>query len=585
MRNPEGQRGSALLIAAVLVMALGLIIGGAMALRSAGGERAHLRATQDNMAKLAKSVVGFAVAMGRLPCPADPNPAVAANNGREARDGAGNCTVPDGILPWITLGLAEHVSLDTWSNRISYRVDDELVRDDLAGGGILRSTSFGTGYGLSVCNDAACSDLLYDRNEPNSGGTPFVLISHGPTGGGAWLPSGAQRANPTGVQELDNLKHPIAAGHTYYRLPETPPSPTLTPNQFFDDIVVPADLTVAALSARLRPPGQAPYDVSFTPENTSDMTSPWDPASGQPPHFITTIPGKEGCKDCDDAAAGTVDGKIVVDMGNDAGTYRTCLWWPAPLDLNRPDKKSTIRMFVEFAVQTPKKPKDPMTGGFIYGLLPWHGYEGGNLVQTEISPAICGAKHDEDMGWDNGTNENLPSPRFGVELDLKDDMNGDPPENHLSAVYTGTEHVPLLASMCWLPGDEGCNVGPTETWLESGLATFHKMRVDIDPAGTSSCGSLARLRAWVWEAGKACATCTGFDDVSKAFDTTDANVARIETCLHQIGPKAWNLAFPPSPLDAYDQLYFGFTTSVQGGGQAGVNLRFRDLRLANRPVN
>jgi hypothetical protein len=69
-------------------------------------------------------LLGYAVAKGRLPCPAS-----ATSNGVESETVVGNgvCTNPyDGFLPAVTLGFqpadSQGFALDAWNNRIRYAV-------------------------------------------------------------------------------------------------------------------------------------------------------------------------------------------------------------------------------------------------------------------------------------------------------------------------------------------------------------------------------------------------------------------------------------------------------------------------------
>jgi hypothetical protein len=115
--------------------------------------------------------------------------------------------------------------LDGWGRKISYRA--------------YRSDNLVTSAVISV-NDAAAGLV---------GSIAFVLISHGATGYGAWLPGGTPMglipANPGNVQETANRQISPA----YYRALYSAATVVPSANNHFDDEVVyvtVADLKTAA---------------------------------------------------------------------------------------------------------------------------------------------------------------------------------------------------------------------------------------------------------------------------------------------------------------------------------------------------
>lgn len=181
--------------------------------------------TTSHLASIESALEQFASSSDRLPCPADP----ALDTGDEARGaGAAVCVIPTGTVPWRTIGLRRDDSLDAWGWKISYRVytgaAGSLTQDGgasmvdcdtneaLSGGATprvgsagglcqpqpaqnTRTSDFLTGKGLSV-NDfgVAVTDAAY------------VLISHGPSGLGAFTSSGQQKPLPMG-DELTNVNN------------------------------------------------------------------------------------------------------------------------------------------------------------------------------------------------------------------------------------------------------------------------------------------------------------------------------------------------------------------------------------------
>lgn len=179
---------------------------------------------QDAKAKLAvidSALVNFVVLNRRLPCPADGTVATGvANAGVETLVVAtGLCAPPteiSGVVPWVTLGISEDSATDPWRGRITYRVDTNLARAFPAVPNSLMNMSWCDPAGPAVAVGSACvagcagatctspqnflngkglsvSDGVNWLNNPNAApytGAAYVLISHGPSGTGAYINSG-----------------------------------------------------------------------------------------------------------------------------------------------------------------------------------------------------------------------------------------------------------------------------------------------------------------------------------------------------------------------------------------------------------
>ena len=203
MRSRQGG-ASGFFIAILLLALIGGIVATIAYLQSRGQAE---RGTQElQRFEGTKTALQQFVALNkRLPCPADP----AADAGTEAGSvTAGTCTYPTGAVPWATLGLRRDDAIDNWGSKISYRVytgtsgsftqadglnmyNCDTVepagwaagRTPITGsaGGLCRATKntldteFLAGKGLSITTyGTAVADAAY------------VLISHGPSGGGAY---------------------------------------------------------------------------------------------------------------------------------------------------------------------------------------------------------------------------------------------------------------------------------------------------------------------------------------------------------------------------------------------------------------
>ena len=146
--------------------------------------------TQARMERIRAALHAFAATQGRLPCP------VAGATSDESATGAGlaappgpsvtTCAARDGTVPWVSLGLRSEEAQDAWGRKISYRVFDDLVRDD------------------GVKNTASTNGLSVKDEAPNR--FAWVLISHGVSGLGAWLPNGQPILPTPASQELANTQ-------------------------------------------------------------------------------------------------------------------------------------------------------------------------------------------------------------------------------------------------------------------------------------------------------------------------------------------------------------------------------------------
>ncbi len=240
-------RGFTLVEMVVVLFILAICIAMAAVITRAitAGQKSALTTTR--MSNVDAALVQFVQQQKRLPCPADGTLASTDNNaGLEVRNaGACNGNLANGVAPWRTLALSESDTTDGWDRRLTYRIDVSLGLDsgmdmsqcDSAGtegaplfaakpacapscstATALTSASctppipFLKGKGVTVKNLAGVTVM-----DPNAAGAPtgaaYVLISHGESGGGAFLGSGS-RAATTGndsPEEAKNYADPVAA--------------------------------------------------------------------------------------------------------------------------------------------------------------------------------------------------------------------------------------------------------------------------------------------------------------------------------------------------------------------------------------
>jgi prepilin-type N-terminal cleavage/methylation domain-containing protein len=126
-------RGFTLVEVAVVLAIVGLLLGSLMYTLSAQSDQRARDQTQRALEAARDALLGFAIANGRLPCPAS-----ASSAGVESPAGGGDCTnYYDGFLPAVTLGFqpvdAQGFAVDAWSNRIRYAVARNLNTASCAG--------------------------------------------------------------------------------------------------------------------------------------------------------------------------------------------------------------------------------------------------------------------------------------------------------------------------------------------------------------------------------------------------------------------------------------------------------------------
>jgi len=275
--NPRhrSRRGFTLVEILIVIVIFGLIMTMAgLLLRSVAVSQKRSVATT-RLAGVEAALVQFVMQKRRLPCPADGTD-TSATAGVEQRLPSGNCqpnTQIRGIVPWKTLGISSVDATDGWDRYLTYRVEGSLVKDD--GMNLSMCDPAGTGAafgGNNACNPGCVSTNLASCTSPTNfltgkglniksvagtdlmlptGATPtgaaYVLISHGESGGGAYLPTGQLSASTVtdGTEEQKNYAS-LALG-TYYVDDQLS---DVSGTTHFDDVVLrPSILQVAAKAA------------------------------------------------------------------------------------------------------------------------------------------------------------------------------------------------------------------------------------------------------------------------------------------------------------------------------------------------
>lgn len=233
-QNNIPQNGFTLVEIAIVLLIVGLLLGGLMPTLSAQMEAQRVGETRKQLEEIQQALIGYAIANGRLPCPASStsNGEESFNTGGSAADG--NCSnFYNGYVPAATLGITsvngQSLVADGWGNAIRYAVASNTVNgvanaftsndgmqnatmDKIADANLLNVCASATGITGSDCG--ATANKLTDK-------VPALVFSTGKNGG----------YGGTGLDEAANQDgNRVFVSH--------PPTPTSAANGEFDDLMI-----------------------------------------------------------------------------------------------------------------------------------------------------------------------------------------------------------------------------------------------------------------------------------------------------------------------------------------------------------
>lgn len=184
----------AVVLAILALLSSGLIQGLASQRNYAGQRDAQLQ-----LNSAIDTLLAFAMLNGRLPCPAKATlPSSDPAAGREDCALAGG----HGVLPWVTLGLAES---DPWGRRLSYYAQPQFTA--------AVPPEAHAAFALETPGNARIREVL-SAGHDIAAELPAVIVSHGPRGGGAYLADGRQleggssEENENADADLNYIAHP-----------------------------------------------------------------------------------------------------------------------------------------------------------------------------------------------------------------------------------------------------------------------------------------------------------------------------------------------------------------------------------------
>jgi prepilin-type N-terminal cleavage/methylation domain-containing protein len=182
--------GFTLVEMAIVLAIIALILSGGISLLSTQQDQQRINDTNTRLATAQEALVGFALAYGRLPCPADPTIVSGTTGAGIETTTCTTSTSTGGVVPWATLGISE---TDAWGRRFTYQVTNNWA-DSTDGTGVA-SCGITVGISFQLCSIANLNILSTIGGTSIATSVPAVIVSHGVNGLGAYLPSG-QRILP-----------------------------------------------------------------------------------------------------------------------------------------------------------------------------------------------------------------------------------------------------------------------------------------------------------------------------------------------------------------------------------------------------
>lgn len=206
-------RGFSLIEMAFVLVIITLLLGGLLVPFATQVEQRRIAETQKAMDEIKEALLGFALANGRLPCPA-----TSFSNGTEQ---AQPCASNVGFLPWGSLGVSK---LDSWGHIYRY-----IVSPGFANGPF----TFATSTTLTIQTRDSTGALI---NLSANNALPAVVISFGKNGYGGTSDDGAAAVAPpaANADETTNAAAPATNPTIFVLRPITAPGSGLSE---FDDLV------------------------------------------------------------------------------------------------------------------------------------------------------------------------------------------------------------------------------------------------------------------------------------------------------------------------------------------------------------
>lgn len=218
--SPHRTNGFTLIEMAMVLLIIGLLLGGLLLPFGTQLAEQQRKTTQVQLDEAREALLGYVLANGRFPCPADPALANTDSSAGIARTPPCTGNISAGILPWATLGVRE---TDSWGHRLSYRVSSDFADSvgSVTWGGCSPDPA-PLHASFALCSTATLDILATVAGTTIAIDVPAVIISHGPNGAGAYTPQGAQLPRGSNTDEMENsdnginlnyVEHPPTTGY------------------------------------------------------------------------------------------------------------------------------------------------------------------------------------------------------------------------------------------------------------------------------------------------------------------------------------------------------------------------------------
>lgn len=219
---PHRNNGFSLVELAIVLVIVALLASGLLVGIAAQRNAAENIDAQRQLENIREALLGYAMANGRLPCPAKADLPNTDDEAGKALSPPCDGLLQHGVLPWKTLGLPE---TDPWGRRFTYFVSSS---DSAATPSKSFAKAVPTGalasFALDTPGNANVKET-WNAGANIASDLPAVVVSHGSKGAGAYQPTGAQLPISSDPNEAENSD----ADTTFV---------SRTPSDSFDDLVI-----------------------------------------------------------------------------------------------------------------------------------------------------------------------------------------------------------------------------------------------------------------------------------------------------------------------------------------------------------